>query len=956
MRYMPHVNWFYAAVLRARWVVLLALTSLTVWLGSALWPPERLLIDFSFEGLFTSDGDERERLARFHEDFGEDVGALAVVLVMPPRSAAGGPDGGLPPITQPETLEVIEAITSLLRARPELDPRTLVSLPELTSLEGEAITPRLLGDALDALRSAAEDAPGWTPQSAVAAPAEALPPALRRALDAYRIASERLLGHELYRGQVFSADGRAAAIVARFAPSHTAQDQRAPLIRALPAEAAGLAATLPPGAEVHVTGVPVIQQTYSDLALSDLIAFVPLTVVLVLLLLAAVFRDLHAVLAPMPGVAMATIWAIAVMQLRGEPINLVNNVTGVVVLVIGIADGVHVLARYHQLGPSASSKRAAIIDVMRRMTPVCFVTSLTTAVGFASLLAADIPTIRAFGGYVGLAVMLAFAAQMLMLPIMLSFAPAPRGRRFAEPSRSRTGRSLLWAADLVARRRRAVLVASGLAFGLIAVGLTLIDDNARALGELRSDHPTARALTALEDHLSGALVHAVVFSGRVDRDALCRADVDCATPGCDPEACPAPGCCSRRICRREDPAHRAIGSLRRPLEGLTGSGDHALWERLRERLAAREGGPRDVSDDDVITFEAGDAAPEPARPAATPLDGRCAETVKDPAFLAAVDDLAGWLRDHPEHGAMIARVETLADLVRASQRAVGAPPTPIAELERSGIHQLLGVLASTDQGLLFGRVTRDDTTTHLTIRARDVGTRAWRDLREDLEEELGRRLAAPDLEGRYDVHITGGSTLAAEALGRMVRGMGASLIWALLAILIITAALFRSLRVALVGMLPNMWPLLAVLALMGFAGITVRVSTVIVFSVALGIAVDDTIHWLHRYREELRAGRSPADAERAATVHTGRAIALTTIILVAGFSVHALSDFVAIQQFGALASLTLALAVVGDLIMLPALAGATRLDRAFRAGVSGAPAADPRGESARSVQARARKI
>jgi len=92
-----------------------------------------------------------------------------------------------------------------------------------------------------------------------------------------------------------------------------------------------------------------------------------------------------------------------------------------------------------------------------------------------------------------------------------------------------------------------------------------------------------------------------------------------------------------------------------------------------------------------------------------------------------------------------------------------------------------------------------------------------------------------------------------------------------------------------------------------------------VFSVALGIAVDDTTHFVHRYREEVRRDGEGSAAIRRTLIATGRPIVLTSIILVAGFLVNAFSDFMAIVEFGVLSAITLGLALVAELFLTPAL-------------------------------------
>jgi predicted RND superfamily exporter protein len=160
-----------------------------------------------------------------------------------------------------------------------------------------------------------------------------------------------------------------------------------------------------------------------------------------------------------------------------------------------------------------------------------------------------------------------------------------------------------------------------------------------------------------------------------------------------------------------------------------------------------------------------------------------------------------------------------------------------------------------------------------------------------------------------------------------VHDIGTSISLAFLFILILISILFRSVKVGLIAMVPNLLPLLFTLALMGYAGISLRVSSVIIFSISLGIAVDDTIHFLARLHEEALQGHE-MDVLIRRTMHgTGRAVVLTTVILCFGLLVNALSEFIAMEQFGVLSAFTLCMALLGVLFLLPVLVRLFRLDR-----------------------------
>ncbi|MDQ8187734.1 MMPL family transporter [Pelagicoccus sp. SDUM812002] len=132
-------------------------------------------------------------------------------------------------------------------------------------------------------------------------------------------------------------------------------------------------------------------------------------------------------------------------------------------------------------------------------------------------------------------------------------------------------------------------------------------------------------------------------------------------------------------------------------------------------------------------------------------------------------------------------------------------------------------------------------------------------------------------------------------------------------------AIFRSLRIALVCMVPNVISIGVVLGIMGWAGIALDFMTMTIASVAMGISVDDTIHYAHRYQKEISHGHSPADAVKRTHRSVGYAMLYTTIVIVTGFSLLVFSDFIPSVWFGLLTALSISIALLADLLTLPAL-------------------------------------
>jgi len=173
---------------------------------------------------------------------------------------------------------------------------------------------------------------------------------------------------------------------------------------------------------------------------------------------------------------------------------------------------------------------------------------------------------------------------------------------------------------------------------------------------------------------------------------------------------------------------------------------------------------------------------------------------------------------------------------------------------------------------------------------------------------------------KYKIEFTGSSVTFLEGSNFIVRGLGESIFWAFLLIAICMIFLFRSFPILMCSLVPNIVPLLITAGLMGWLGISLKPSTVLVFSVALGIAIDVTIRFLVNYKQELPRLQNNVHETLIQTIkHTGISIIYTSLVLVAGFVIFCFSDFGGTKALGWLTSLTLVVSTFTNLILLPAL-------------------------------------
>jgi hypothetical protein len=173
---------------------------------------------------------------------------------------------------------------------------------------------------------------------------------------------------------------------------------------------------------------------------------------------------------------------------------------------------------------------------------------------------------------------------------------------------------------------------------------------------------------------------------------------------------------------------------------------------------------------------------------------------------------------------------------------------------------------------------------------------------------------------KYDVEITGTSVVFLKGSDYMVKNLFYSLLLAVFAISILMALLFTSAKMVMVSLIPNILPQILTAALMGFFAIHIKTSTILIFSVALGISVDNAIHFLSRYRMELKANNWNIRTSVITALHeTGYSMIYSSIVLFFGFAIFTMSGFGGLQSMGFLVSFTLVVAVLSNLFVLPSL-------------------------------------
>ncbi len=206
--------------------------------------------------------------------------------------------------------------------------------------------------------------------------------------------------------------------------------------------------------------------------------------------------------------------------------------------------------------------------------------------------------------------------------------------------------------------------------------------------------------------------------------------------------------------------------------------------------------------------------------------------------------------------------------------------------------------------------------TRMSINMADVGTERLPVILKNLRTKTDKLFDT----SKYNVTFTGSTITFLEGSSYIINGLKESLLWAFLFIALCMLYLFKSLRILVCSLIPNVIPLIVTAGIMGWAGVRLKPSTVLIFSVALGIAIDVTIRFLVNYKQELPSNNYNINKTVSETIkHTGLSILYTSLVLIAGFVIFCFSGFGGTQSLGWLTSVTLFSATLTNLTLLPVL-------------------------------------
>ena len=557
---------------------------------------------------------------------------------------------------------------------------------------------------------------------------------------------------------------------------------------------------------MRIAGRTIGQKYYIDKMLKEILLFLSLSAVLVMLFLVIAFRSIWGVLIPQIVIFTGMLWLIGMMGLFKEPINIILTVLPSVMFVVSMSDVIHLVSRYLDALRTEDTPLDAIKLSVQEVGMATLLTSVTTSIGFFSLVFVRVQPIQVFGVVMGIGVLIAFVLTFITLPALFIFFPGPERVRKQKKDHFWKKRLEKWFI-IALRRRGRVLVISAAVMGICVYGLFQIKTNNLLMDDLSDSEPLKQDFNYLDSHYGGI----------------------------------------------------------RPVELAIIIKDTSI----------------NVWDKDVLrTIDTVEHY----------LKNEYSLTIKNSLVTAIKIGHRSMYSGLPEYYTLPKQSSKWRDLKRGFKSK-----------SAEGIYRLM--VDSTEQMTRISGTIGDLGNIRVT----------------EMDKYLREYLETKTLNGKIDYKITGTAHLIDKNLSYLSTSLVKGLLVSILIVALLMGIIYRSASILLISIVPNLVPLVFIAGVMGYLGVELKISTAIIFTIAFGIAVDDTIHLLGKFKFELMKGRTKMYALKRSYLTTGKAMILTTLILCSGFALLVFSSFLGTFYLGLMLCLALFVALIADLTLLPVL-------------------------------------
>lgn len=695
---------------------------------------------------------------------------------------------------------------------------------------------------------------------------------------------EEIRKNPLYDDLLYTKDGHVSLMMVGVSEAFLANPKKSDVVVDVEKMAEELT---PVFGKIHFAGLPHIRVIIAKRVMSEMYIFIGLAIAVTSLLLFIFFKSFRVVMFCNLVVFTAVIWSLGIIGMLGFKLSIMMALIPPLMIVIGIPNCIFLLTKFHREVSLHGNKTKALSRVIQKIGNATFLTNLTTALGFSTFIFTNSEKLIEFGIIASVNILLVFVLSITIIPIVFSLAKMPKNRHLSHLDRDFTKGLMDKLAHIVSSRRTKAYWVTGIIVALCVFGMTRIEATGNLTSDLPSDDPILLDVNFLQNSFGGAIPFEVMVDykneGRLLKTSTMKKIEEVQ------EIFAADTLFSKSISYID-----AIKVINMAYYGNNPSQYKIINNRDKRRLKTYMDS-MDLSQSASSNISLNE------------LVDTSRTTLR---IRMQVRDLGSY------------EIADKVDTVKLKIDKILNPEKP--EFERLYAAYLGGNQEVLDT-LIFDNSAIYNGVTSILSEGNDELQYAFDMNPEKIKEyydkvELKEVLRKAIDEEYFDFDITGTSVVAAEGTQYLVKNLLTSLMIAIVIIAILMSILFRSWKMVVISLIPNFIPLLTTAGIMGFFQIPVKPSTILVFSIAFGISVDDTIHFLAKYRMELKTNKWDLKlCVMNALKETGVSMFYTSIVLFFGFSMFALSQFGGTQALGLLVSLTLLIAMTTNLIVLPSL-------------------------------------
>lgn len=639
--------------------------------------------------------------------------------------------------------------------------------------------------------------------------------------------------------------------------------------------------------EMHFAGLPHLRVIIAKRIQNEMYIFIALSLAITSLLLYIFFRSFRVVMICLSVVAIAVVWAMGSMAFMGFRLSILMALIPPLMIVIGVPNCTYLMTKFHQEVKTHGNKMKALSRVIQKIGTATFLTNFTTAIGFLTFAFTNSEKLMEFGISASLNVMMVFVLSLCILPIFASFSKTPKERHLKHLDRKFASGLIRGILFLIQKKRPYVYVATLIIITISVMGLVQIKATGNITGDLPQNDPILKDIQFIEKHFGGSIPFEVMINYKEPGRLFKRSTLEKLEE-------------IQNNYTQDTLFSKSISVVDfiKVINMSYYGNDPAKYELISNRDRARL--KKYIDNFDMTNANGGGlSVKELLDTTNTTVRVRC--QMKDLGSYEVADKV---------------------ELIRGKIDSILNPDKK--QIERlyanveKGKKEFIDSLIDNYPGI-YNSLTKE-------ISAGDEELQFKLDSDPELvrtyfaNKEFKKHLRAAIDHEYFDLTLTGTSVVASEGTKYLVNNLFSSLLFAIICISILMALLFRSWRMVMVAMIPNLVPLVVTAGIMGWSGIPLKPSTLLVFSIALGISVDDTIHYLAKYRQELKSKQwDLKECVLMAVRESGLGMFYTSIVLFCGFSVFLFSQFGGTQALGLLISLTLLVAMITNLLILPSL-------------------------------------